>query len=410
MTFDAWITIAVLAVVFALLAKTRIGPDLILMAGLTALLFAGVLDPAEAFSGFSNEGIIIIGILFVVATGLQESGGIWLVVSRILGRTRSVVAAQARIMLPVAVLSGFLNNTPIVAMLLPAVSDWAKKNQLPLSKLLIPLSYASILGGMCTLVGTSTNLIVNGLLIKEGLGRLSMFEITQIGLPCAVVGIGFILLIGRKYLPDRQSLAHTLEDPREYVLEMEVERDSSLVGQTIEEADLRHLPGLYLMEIDRDGQALAAVSPDERLQAGDRLVFVGIVESIVDLQKVRGLRPATEQVFKLDSPRRERCLIEAVVSNSCPLVNKTIRAGRFRTVYNAAVIAVSRNGERIKKKIGDIILRPGDTLLLESHPSFLEQQRNSRDFFLISRIEGYTPPRHDKARLRLGFWQPWWQW
>ena len=169
----------------------------------------------------------------------------------------------------------------------------------------------------------------------------------------------------------------------------------SIVGKTIEAAGLRHLPGLYLMEIERDGHVIPAVGSETRLEAGDRLIFVGVVESIVDLQKIAGLSPATEQVFKLDSPRSDRCLIEAVVSDSFPHQNQSIRESRFRARYNAAVIAVARNGERINSKIGDIKLLPGDTLLLETHETFLEVQRNSRDFFLVSRVEGFTPPRHE---------------
>jgi di/tricarboxylate transporter len=156
------------------------------------------------------------------------------------------------------------------------------------------------------------------------------------------------------------------------------------------------------MEIDREGQILAAVGPQTRLAAGDRLVFVGIVDSVVDLQKFHGLTPATNQVFKLDAPRTERCLIEAVVSNTCPIAGMSIRDGQFRTTYNAVVIAVGRNGERIQKKIGDIVLRSGDTLLLEAHPSFVEQQRDSRDFYLVSRIKDSTPPRHDRVWIALG--------
>ncbi len=180
---------------------------------------------------------------------------------------------------------------------------------------------------------------------------------------------------------------------------MVVEPHSPLIGMTIEDAGLRQLPGLFLMEIEREGQIIAAVSPVQRLRENDRLVFVGIVESVVDLQKIRGLKPATDQVFKLNLPRRERRLIEAVVSNTCPLVGKQVRAGRFRTNYNAVIIALARNGERINKKIGDIVLRAGDTLLLETRPSFVEQQRNSRDFYLVSRIDDSRPLRHERALI-----------
>ena len=180
---------------------------------------------------------------------------------------------------------------------------------------------------------------------------------------------------------------------------MLVTPDSSLVGKSIEAAGLRHLPGMYLVEIDRDGRVLPAVPSNEVLEADDRLVFVGIVESVVDLQKIPGLEPATDQVFELDGPRSHRRLVEAVVSEGCPLIHRTIRDGRFRSRYAAAVIAVARHGTRINSKIGDIHLRPGDTLLLEAHPSFLERQRNSRDFYLVSAVDDFTPPRHHLAWL-----------
>ena len=183
---------------------------------------------------------------------------------------------------------------------------------------------------------------------------------------------------------------------------MQVESDSPLVGKTIESAGLRHLPGLFLAEIDRDGNAMPAVSPREMLRAGDRLLFVGVVESIVELQRIRGLVPATEDVFHLKAPRPQRCLIEAVVSNTCPLVGMTIRDSRFRSHYNAVVVAVARNGERLHQKIGDIVLHAGDVLLVEAHPSFADQQRSSRDFFLVSKIDESTPPKHELALLAVG--------
>jgi di/tricarboxylate transporter len=226
---------------------------------------------------------------------------------------------------------------------------------------------------------------------------LGLFDITWIGLPCAIVGLMYIWVVSPWLLPDRRPAIRELDDPREYTVEMVVEPGSGLVGKTIEEAGLRRLRGMFLMEIEREGMILAAVSPHERLRGDDRLVFVGIVESVVELQKIRGLQPATDQVFKLNAPRERRTLIEAVVSDTCPLVGMTIRDGRFRTVYNAVVIAVARNGRRIRKKIGDIVLETGDTLMLEAHPSFLDHQRYSRDFFLVSRVEGYTAPRHERA-------------
>lgn len=399
MTWEAWLTLGVVVFILGGLAFTRIPADVAFLGGLTILLITGVLNADQALAGLANEGMVTVGVLYVVVAGLRETGGIQWISQTFWGRPKSLVGAQARLIGIVTALSAFLNNTPVVAMFIPAVTDWARRNRFSVSKLMMPLSYAAIIGGTCTLIGTSTNLVVNGLVTNHDLPSLSMFDITWVGLPCALVGFVYILVFSRSVLPDRVPVFTEVLDPREYTVEMVVEPASPLVGKTIEQAGLRHLPGMFLAEIEREGRILPAVGPQEVLRAADRLVFVGVVESVVDLQKFRGLTPATNQVFKLDSPRAQRCLIEAVVSNSCRMLHQTIRDGRFRSVYNAVVIAVARNGVRIRKKIGDIILQPGDTLLLETTPQFLEQQRNSRDFFLVSRIEDSQPLRHEKASL-----------
>ncbi len=391
------ITLGVLVAVVLALCLLRSGPDLVLLGGLTVLLIVGIITPQEALAGFANEGLVTIAALFVVAEGLRQTGGLNFLGQHLLGQPTSLGAAQTRVMIPSAMASAFLNNTPVVAMMMPVISDWAKKHRLSVSHLLLPLSYAAILGGMCTLIGTSTTLVVHGLLIETHGHRLGMFEIAAVGFPIAVVGIVYLSVCARWLLPERKPAITPLDDPREYSVEMLVEPGSPLVDKTIEEAGLRHLPGMYLMEIDREGHVLAAVSSDERLWANDRLVFVGIVESVVDLQKIPGLKTAADQLFQLDEPRSERRLIEAVVSNSYPFNHMTIRDAKFRSHYNAAVIAVARNGQRIRKKIGDIEICPGDTLLLEAHGSFLKQQRNSRDFFLVSELENSTPPRYEQA-------------
>jgi di/tricarboxylate transporter len=345
--------------------------------------------------------------LFIVGAAVRETGAVDFITARMFGRPKTPEGAIARMMAPTMAFSAVMNNTPLVAMMIPAVSDWARTNRFAVSKLMIPLSYAAILGGTCTLIGTSTNLVVQGMLHKDIVAGnvqatdLGMFDISWVGIPAAILGGLFIIAASRWLLPDRRPAISMLDDPREYTVEMQVAPDSPLVGKTIEAAGLRHLPGVYLAEIDRDGNVMPAVSPQEILRGNDRLLFVGIVESIVDLQRIRGLVPAADQVAKLSAPRPQRCLIEAVVSNSCPLVGKTIRDGRFRNVYNAVVVAVARNGERLHMKIGDIVLHAGDTLLVEAHPSFADQQKNSRDFFLVSRLEGSNPPRHDRAWIAM---------
>jgi di/tricarboxylate transporter len=305
-------------------------------------------------------------------------------------------------MAPAPVLSAFLNNTPVVAVFVPAVKSWARRNNLSLSRLLIPLSYASIAGGTCTLIGTSTNLVVNGLIVDEtDLPGMAMFDLAWIGLPVTVTVFLFVLMFSGRLLPDRQEPLLHGDDMREYTAEMMVEEGSPLEGCRIEEAGLRCLPGLYLAEIERDGTILPAVEPYERLRASDRLIFVGAIESVVDLHRIRGLVPATDQVLKLEGDRKDRSFFEAVLSDTCPLVGKSVREGRFRTHYHAAIIALARNGERLRGKIGDMVLRAGDTLLLEARPDFIHHQGRSRDFLLVSEVGGFHPPNHKGAPAAL---------
>jgi len=377
----------------------RRAPDMAMLGAVIVLLASGVLSPAEAFSGMSNQGMLTVAALFVVAAAVHRTGALALVIDRGLGRPRSLHEAQVRTMTIPAVLSGFMNNTPVVALMVPAVRTWAHKHQLSISKILMPMNDAVVLGGLCTLIGTSTNIVVSGLLNEKTGRSLGMFDITWLGVPLLIVGFTYILVASKSQwlLKDRRPAVSAGDDPREYSLEMVVESGSPLAGRTIEQAGLRGLHGLFLMEVDRAGHVRAAVEPTERLEEGDRLVFVGVVDSVVELQKIRGLRPATDQVFQLDGPRSERTLLEAVVSNTCPLVGRTIREGQFRSTYDAVIIAVARNGERLRKKIGDIILQPGDTLLLEASPRFLKRQKTNRDFYLVSEVKGAKPPRHDLA-------------
>jgi di/tricarboxylate transporter len=407
MGWEAWYTVGVLLLAFALLGWGKASPAAI-MWGAVALLFGvGILSVERALAGLSNEGMVTVAVLYIVGAGISETGAIDFLAQRLLGSPRSPTQAIARLMIPTAAISAFINNTPLVAMLIPIVGDWAKKNRVPASKVMLPLSIASILGGCCSLIGTSTNLVISGLYGKalaagDISGRpLAMFDVSWVGIPAAVAGVAFVIGVNRWLLPDRRPALSHLEDPRQYTIEMLVEPTSPLAGKTIEEAGLRHLPGVYLAEIDRDGMVLPAVSPEERLRGNDRLVFVGVVDSVVELQRTRGLKPATDQVFKLGGPRNQRCLIEAVVSNTCSLVGQTIRDARFRSKYNAVILAVARNGERLPGKIGDIEVRMGDTLLLEAHPSFVEQNRNSRDFFLVSELQNSSPPHYEKARIAL---------
>ena len=402
MVWEAWLTLSVVVGCFAMMAVTRVSPDIIMSGGLTLLLVSGVLLPEEALAGFANQGMLTVAVLYVVVSGLTETGAVGWIVQHILGRPHTMFQAQARLMAPAAILSAFLNNTPVVAVFLPAVKVWARRNNLNLSRLLIPLSYASIVGGTCTLIGTSTNLVVNGLLLDQvGSPGLGMFDLAWIGLPITVSALLFILMFSGKLLPDRKEPLLHSDNMREYTTEMLVEEGSPLEGCSIEKAGLRSLHGLFLAEIERAGDIMPAVDPHARLEANDRLIFVGAIESVVDLHRIRGLAPATNQVLKLEGDRKDRSFFEAVVSGTCPLAGKSVCEGRFRTHYHAVIIALARNGERQRGKIGDMVLRTGDTLLLEARPSFIDQQGRSRDFLLVSEVGGFHPPNHKGAPVAL---------
>lgn len=408
MGWEGWFSLGVVGLVLGVLVWGRIAADVTIVGAVALLVFvdyltgANILKTPQALSGMANQGMITVAIMYVVVCGLTDTGAVGWLGQRVLGKPRTLAGAQLRLMIPSAGLSAFMNNTPLVAMFIPVVSEWCAKNRISPSKLMMPLSYAAILGGTLTLIGTSTNLVVSGKWADSGRAPMGMFEIAKVGLPCALAGMLYLMTIGRRLLPERKAALDVGADPRSYTVEMTVDAGGPLVGKTIEQAGLRQLPGLFLAEIERDETVIAAVGPDEKLQGDDRLVFVGVVESIVDLRKIRGISPATNQVVKLNAPRPQRRLIEAVVSNTSPLIGKSVKEGRFRSVYNAVVIAVARNGERLKQKIGDIVLQPGDTLLLEAPRAFIEQNKNSRDFFLVSAVENSTPLRHEKAMLSLG--------
>jgi di/tricarboxylate transporter len=410
MTFAIAFVFAVLVGVLLLLAVTRVPADAVLVAGLVVLLATpvpgtdgwriGVLGVAEGFAGFSNPALLTVGVLFVVAAGLRETGAVDWLASLLFGRPRSERGALIRMMVPVAGISAFLNNTPLVAMLIPAVQDWAKRLGLPASRLLMPLSFAAILGGTCTLIGTSTNLVVAGLVgAQTHLAPLCMFDIAWVGLPTALVCMLFLVVFGPRLLPDRRVGGAGLADTREYTLSLVVPHGSPLAGRTVDEAGLRNLPGCFLIEVERGGDVIAPVGPEQVLYAGDQLLFAGVVESIRDLVRARGLEVATDQVFKLDAPRYKRRLYEVVVAPTSALTSGTIREAQFRNRFHGAVIAVARNGERVRGRIGDIELHGGDLLLVEADPAFGERARSVQDFLLVRSLKDSTPRQHGRAPL-----------
>ncbi|MDI4636863.1 MULTISPECIES: SLC13 family permease [Halomonadaceae] len=400
MSLDAWLAVAVVVAVFPMMALTRIGTDMILLGAVAVLMTCGVIGPDQALAGFSSSGLFTVAFMYVLVASIRETGGIDLIIRHGLGRPRSEAAAQWRLLVPVAAMSGFLNNTPVVATYIPAVLGWSRRIRQPASRFLMPLSFASILGGTVSLLGTSTNLVVNGLL-GERYPQLSLglFDIAWVGGPMAVVGVLYLALVGRHLLPRGGGTAQAFENPREFTIEMEVDPEGPLVDKSVEQAGLRHLEDLFLVEIERGGNVVSVVGPGEMLKGNDRLVFAGTSAGAVELQQIRGLMPSRQGELSLEKDYKERRLVEVVVSDQCQFVGQRIREGHFRTLYGAAVLAVCRGGERVAGNLGQIRLQPADVLLLEARPPFIERHRQSRDFLLISQVNGQARPVHEKAWL-----------
>lgn len=397
MQTDAWITIAVVIGMVLTMARNVAGPDMVLMAGLTLLVALGVVELQTAFVGFSNPAVLTVGALFVVARGMHQTGALDVVARRVLGQPQSLAAAQLRLMLPVSGMSAFLNNTPVVAMMVPIVNDWSRRTGIASSSLLMPLSYAAIMGGTCALIGTSTNLVVAGMAVSRDPSLVfGMFEIAWLGIPTVAVGTLWVVIASPRLLKGRQPGEMARQSARQYTAAMFVESGSEVVGRSIEAAGLRSLPGLFLVEIQRGGGVMPAVGPETVIQEQDTLIFAGVVESVMDLRKIRGLVPVAHEGERLRQQPGRR-LVEAVISRESQLEGRGVRDIGFRTAYQAAILAVHRQGEVIAGKVGDIILQPGDVLLLETHPGFTRAHRNDTDFALLSEVEDSAKPRHDRA-------------
>jgi di/tricarboxylate transporter len=396
MTIDAWVTLAVVAVSLALLVRDKLSPAVVLLGGAFSLVLTGVLDAQTAFAGFANPAPLTVAALYVLAGAVDITGALDPVLSRLLGSgeaERSTRAVLSRLLVPVAGASAFLNNTPIVAMTAPQVASWAEQRGRSASPLLMPLSFAAILGGVVTSIGTSTNLVVSGLLVQRGLPPLGLFEITPVGLPVALGGLALMILTAPWLLRTRDAQRVDLkEQVREFSVDMRVTDDGPLVGLSVEEAGLRALQGVYLVRIERTGHVIAPVGPGEVLQAGDVLSFAGNVDLVVDLQRIRGLS-STEQhhLYGIDETRQ--AFFEVVLGPESLLAGSTLKEVGFRSRYDAAVLAVHRAGQRVEAKLGDLQLRAGDTLLLLADTEFRQKWRESGDFLVVARLGGTAPTR-----------------
>jgi di/tricarboxylate transporter len=298
--------------------------------------------------------------------------------------------------MPVAGSSAVLNNTPIVAMLVPQVSSWAARRDRSPAGFLMPLSFAAILGGLITVLGTSTNLVVSGLLEASDMDPIGVFEITKLGLPVAAVGVAALIILAPRLLGERTPARGDLEENvREFVVDMEVVANGPVDGVTVEAGGLRHLAGVFLVQVRRGQDLIGPVGPTLVLRGGDRLRFVGRADNVIDLQSTRGLASAEQEHLTFETDRA--AFFEVVVGAASPLVGKTLREAEFRGRYQAAVVAIHRAGMRVEGKLGEVRVRVGDTLLLLADPGFRSRWYDRNDFLLVSPLDAKPPVGTRKA-------------
>ena len=389
--------VVLLAAIVAL-AREWAPPPAIMLGAVVALTLGGVVTPEQAFSGLSNPATLTIAGLFVVARAVRDHARVDLVVERILGAGRgegppSTRGALLRLPVPVMAMSGVINNIPLVATLAPVVRSWAERHGIATTYLLMPLSFAAILGGLLTTIGTATNLVVSGILESQGLPAFGFFEVTWVGLPLALVALLVMVALAPRVLPDRRSPHERLStDERDFAVRLQVAADGPIDHRTVEQAGLRDLRTTYLVGLVRDGHETAPVPPETLLLAGDVLTFVGRVDDVRDLLAHPGLveaeRPQTEA---LDGDGHDH--FECVLGSSSRLVGRTLKEVSFRGHYGGAVVAIHRAGEAIDAKLGTVPLQSGDALLVLADEQFDERWQGHQDFAVVV-------PHHDRATQR----------
>ena len=404
-TFDLIVVFVVILFILIALYKEIMGATFTFVIAVVTLGFFGILTPREILSGFANEQIAVILLLLLLGDIIRQTAVVEVLFDKIFKSAKSYRGFLSRMTLIIAGFSAFLNNTPLVAVMMPYVNNWCKRNDISPSKFLMPLSYAAILGGCATLIGTSTNLIVNGMVVDQkiipGLESLNIFEFAYVGVPMIFIGFLYLLFFGEKLLPANEDLMDEFtQHTREYLVEAEIRKNSQLIGKTIEEAGLRNLKGLFLVEIIRRSFKISSVKPNVILQQDDLLIFAGDTETIADMvNSDLGLRlPSVGMLYK----KKQTEIVEIVVSHNSSMIHKTVKEVRFRARFDAAVIAVHRNGERISGKIGEIVIRPGDVLLLFTGADFVSRSNHTLDFYFISKVKDFQKLEPYKLWILLG--------
>jgi len=385
--WEGWFTIALFIITFAALVKEIRPPDITMLISSGILVIVGILTPKDFLLGFSNDIIVTIAMLCIVVRTMEVNGILEVVGRKILSSSKIFFRQVVSYMVPVAAGSAFMNNIPIVLLMTPIIRRWCIKQELTPSKYLIPLSYAAILGGVCTIIGTSTNLIVEGLIRKHSPeSAISFFELSKIGIPCAIAGIVYVGVFGRYLLPERPDPTSAVaEDTREFSAEFLVEEECPLANKRIQDVRGKHFREQLLVQIERNNVVIDSPGPDFVIFVGDRLVFVGDINQIAELHAIKGLQSQADPHFKLDVSSSH--FSEVVISTTSLLIGKTLKSINFRTNYGASVLAVYRQGWRVPGNVGDITLQAGDTLMLLSGESWHGGDYYTKDFYYIRHNE-----------------------
>lgn len=403
MTVEIVFVFALLALTLASFVWEKFPPDITAVTLFAILLVTGLLPSENAFAVFANPAPVTVGAMFILSAALVKCG----VVDRISGFVERAGTLPYPIVILVmvalvATLSAFVNNTPVVVVFLPVVLGLARKMNLAPSKLLIPLSYAAVLGGTCTLVGTSTNLIVNGIAVANGEPTVRLFELAQLGLPVAIIGGIYLAIVGKKVLPVREMLTDILSDEerREYLTEAFVQNESPMIGKTLHDSGLKANRGVRVLEIVRHGVAIRIDPQTTELEAGDRLILSCRPKGIAAARSVEGLDLVSDLQLGLEQiAAHEGSLVEAVVLPQSELVGKTVRGVNFRQRFRMVAVALHRKGRNVREAIETLPIEPGDVLLMMGTDEAINALRSSNDLVLFDRAR--TPTKSPTGQIAL---------
>ena len=396
MTIQIAIVLGLLFIAIVIFASEKVSVDIVTLGVLIVLVLCRILTPAEAFEGFSADIIIILGSIFVISAALQETGVLEVIGARLLQLAgKSSNRLLFLLMSVVAGISGFMNNTTVTAMFLPPTIGLAKKARISPSKLLIPLAYASILGGTCTLIGTSTNVAVSGFIQKAGMQPLGLFEMTPLGLVIVAVGVAYMMLIGQRLLVDRTGEAATSGQAiREYLSEIIVLPDSPLIGQQVHDSDLTILDFTVLKVIRGQQELPPAVRLE--IQEGDTVLVEGNIENLIKVKGIEGIaiKPEMEQ-GDLQTQNQDFRLAEVLITPRSDLLNLTLAESHFRTRFGLTVLAIFRQGQTLQKTIRSVRLEVGDLLLVQGAEERIDTLRHDPG---LSIIEQRAAPVYQKMK------------